>query len=195
MHQTDNLDDGYFGSGKLIKRAIDKYGKEAFIKEYLFIFDNYEAMALKEIELVTEDLVKNSLSYNLTVGGFGGNRITDRNHHTWSIEHTKRMQKASHAARLSDRELSDRLNAIYSVTLKNAHASGKIRYNTFTGKKHTPETKAAIGAKNRIRQSGDSNSQFGTRWITNGIENKKISKEHEIPEGWRLGRCNLKPLK
>jgi hypothetical protein len=32
------------------------------------------------------------------------------------------------------------------------------------------------------------NSQFGTCWITNGKENKKIFKGDNIPNGWRLGR-------
>jgi len=36
--------------------------------------------------------------------------------------------------------------------------------------------------------NGDKNSQFGTRWITNEIESKKILKGDSIPEGWRLGR-------
>lgn len=37
---------------------------------------------------------------------------------------------------------------------------------------------------------GKSNSQYGTRWICNLElkENKKISKEEEIPEGWVKGR-------
>lgn len=35
---------------------------------------------------------------------------------------------------------------------------------------------------------GEKNSQFGTCWITNGKENKKIKKEETIPNGWKLGR-------
>jgi hypothetical protein len=36
---------------------------------------------------------------------------------------------------------------------------------------------------------GDKNPQYGTCWITNGINNKKIKKENpEIPNGWYKGR-------
>jgi hypothetical protein len=38
------------------------------------------------------------------------------------------------------------------------------------------------------KMDGEKNSQFGTRWITNGIENKKIKKDSIIPDGWKLGR-------
>ncbi len=37
-------------------------------------------------------------------------------------------------------------------------------------------------------QLGDKNSQYGTIWVTNGIQNKKIKKEQNIPQGWRRGR-------
>lgn len=35
-HKTDNLDDGYFGSGTHLKCAIKKYGKENFTFHLLF---------------------------------------------------------------------------------------------------------------------------------------------------------------
>lgn len=41
-----------------------------------------------------------------------------------------------------------------------------------------------------ISQAGESNSQYGTCWITNGEENKKIDSNQEIPEGWQRGRIN-----
>ena len=36
------LDDSYLGSGKILKRAIDKYGKENFTKSILYISSNNE---------------------------------------------------------------------------------------------------------------------------------------------------------
>ena len=32
-HQTNNLDDGYMGSGKILRRAQDKHGLDKFVKE------------------------------------------------------------------------------------------------------------------------------------------------------------------
>lgn len=39
-----------------------------------------------------------------------------------------------------------------------------------------------------LSQSGEGNSQFGTKWITNGIEEKKI--KGIIPDGFVLGRLS-----
>ena len=68
MHKTNNLNDDYMGSGKLIRRAIKKYGVENFHKETLHVFDNEIDMHNKEKELV----VLNEMSYNLCDGGKGG---------------------------------------------------------------------------------------------------------------------------
>lgn len=67
-HKTKNIDDNYIGSGVALKKAIEKYGKENFKKEVLFIFDNPEDMFKKEEELVE----LNEKSYNLRRGGKGG---------------------------------------------------------------------------------------------------------------------------
>lgn len=37
-------------------------------------------------------------------------------------------------------------------------------------------------------QVGQKNSQYGTMWITNGIQSIKIKKDQQIPEGWYKGR-------
>jgi hypothetical protein len=31
-------------------------------------------------------------------------------------------------------------------------------------------------------------SQYGTMWITDGLNNRKIKKDDSIQEGWRKGR-------
>lgn len=72
-HQTDNLYDGYLGSGKHLKRAIKKYGVENFTREILYSFETKEEMFLKEQELVDKECVEDCASYNLKVGGSGGN--------------------------------------------------------------------------------------------------------------------------
>ena len=68
QHKTDDLNDGYMGSGKILKRAIVKYGVENFKKEILHFCDSKEDMDKKERELV----VLTEESYNLRYGGDGG---------------------------------------------------------------------------------------------------------------------------
>src|SRR3546814_11996018 len=79
-HQTENPNDRYFGSGKAIIEAIKIYGKNNFIKEILFEFDNEEAMNDKERELVTEELIADPNSYNMAIGGEGGPHFKGRHH-------------------------------------------------------------------------------------------------------------------
>lgn len=76
QHQTKNPYDDYIGSGKLIKRAVKKYGLSCFIKEFLFDFDSFEKMNNKEKELVPLSMCYpyNQMSYNLNEGGYNGKK-------------------------------------------------------------------------------------------------------------------------
>lgn len=69
FHSTNDLEDGYLGSGKALKRAIEKYGPENFEKEIIEIFDNREDAETLERLLVNKDFVKEKDNYNLSLGG------------------------------------------------------------------------------------------------------------------------------
>lgn len=71
IHSTDNLDDGYMGSGHRLHRAYKKYGFNNFNKEILKYFDSREDALNYEEEIVNEELVKNADCYNEVLGGGG----------------------------------------------------------------------------------------------------------------------------
>lgn len=79
-HQASNLNDSYIGSGKYIRDAVRKYGKESFSKEILYVFDTEDEMNAKERELITEEFVARRDTYNLGVGGEGGAQFKGKTH-------------------------------------------------------------------------------------------------------------------
>ena len=71
VHCTDNLDDGYMGSGVRLHLAYKKYGIENFTKDILKFFDTNKEAYEYEAEVVTDSLVNDKECYNLCEGGFG----------------------------------------------------------------------------------------------------------------------------
>lgn len=65
----DTLDDGYMGSGKLIKRALKYHGVENFEKEILKVFYYEKDAEAYEAELVDLDFILRSDTYNVSLGG------------------------------------------------------------------------------------------------------------------------------
>lgn len=61
--------DTYFGSGKALKLAIKKYGKENFIKEIIADYPTRKEASDHEKLIVTLDLVELDDCYNLKTGG------------------------------------------------------------------------------------------------------------------------------
>ncbi len=71
-HSTNNLNDGYMGSGRQLELAKKKYGKEYFTIEILQHFSSKEEMYNAEAGLITEHVVSDPQSYNEKLGGYGG---------------------------------------------------------------------------------------------------------------------------
>ena len=72
-HQTNDIDDGYLGSGKHLVRSIRKHGRDNFTREILNVCSSKEEMFEVERSIVNETLVKDPATYNLKIGGSGGN--------------------------------------------------------------------------------------------------------------------------
>lgn len=75
VHTTDNLEDGYLGSGTLLKCAIAKHGVDNFKRQIIKFHDNEMDAYLHEKKIVTEALVSNRRCYNIAIGGQGGYTI------------------------------------------------------------------------------------------------------------------------
>ena len=69
MHSTDNIDDGYLGSGLALIRAIKKYGKENFIREILWVcLDLREAFSNEAIYIKKYNTLQPN-GYNISPTG------------------------------------------------------------------------------------------------------------------------------
>lgn len=69
VHSTNNLDDGYLGSGQAIRTAIKKYGKTNFIRDVLFECGSASEAYDIEYVLVCPTFIKRKDVYNCSVGG------------------------------------------------------------------------------------------------------------------------------
>lgn len=190
MHETENIDDGYLGSGVLISRAIEKYGRESFDREILHECDSREEMVQKEIELVDEEFVLREDTYNCTIGGYDGGFWYIRKHKLNNkVDQWKLGQAALAELMLSEEYYENHCKKISCGVKKYLENND----HQWSGRSHSEETKRKIGAANSKHQSGSGNSQFGTCWIKNEQEQKNIripkdELNHWLSQGWQQGR-------
>lgn len=189
VHSTNNLNDGYMGSGKRILYSLAKHGKENHCFEILELCISRKQMFSREEEIINEKFLQNPLCLNIAIGGKGG----------WDHQSEEDLLKACSlggkacAERLKkDPVLRERRRKDSSAIMIKAHKEGKFNYDNFSGKSHSEETKKLMSLKAKERIS-EKNSQFGTCWIYNLElrENKKILKdelEQFLDDSWVKGR-------
>lgn len=187
MHSTDKMNDGYFGSGKRLWFSLNYHGKNNHVKEILEYFETREDLKNREKELVTKELIGEDLCMNLKEGGDGG--FSSEEHRLKFItsdgpkNFAKRVKK--------DKLFGDKIKETLLTNVKAAHADGKIKYNTFTGKQHSEETIELMCDSHKGKHDGKKNSQYGICWITKDGLNKKIKKEDVeiyLTDKWIKGR-------
>lgn len=68
-HSTNNIDDGYLGSGLYLKQAIRKYGRENFEKKIVSFFDSKEDAFNAQEKLILKYNTLSPNGYNLSPTG------------------------------------------------------------------------------------------------------------------------------
>jgi group I intron endonuclease len=193
VHKTKSLNDGYMGSGKVIAKAIEKYGIENFTKTILETFDNPAAMYAREKEVVNDDFLRRADVYNLRRGGTGGFDYINKSGLNNSASNGSSGAIATNNKRKADPVLYQQFKDRSSAQLQKLHAAGKVPHDNFKDKRHSAETKNKISLANAGRGAGSNNSQSGTCWVfcEKLQKNLKIKKELlplYIEQGWTKGR-------
>lgn len=208
VHSTNNLDDGYMGSGARINRSINKYGKENFTREIVQFFSRKKCAYSLESAIVTQELIEDPHCLNLAIGGFGGNTyagFTDKqlkeigskiskankgkNIGPFTEEHKQKLRgpkSEEHKAKLKGPK-----SEVHKQKLRENHADQSGSKNPMYGKNAedymTPE---AIKEKRRKQSQALEGKFIDRRWINNGCINKFV-KYSEIDlflnKGWQLG--------
>jgi group I intron endonuclease len=87
-HKTQDLNDGYFGSGIYLNRSIKKYGIDKFTKEIIEFCNTEDQLRKRETEIL--DTIRNDNTYNLKFCAMGGN-TRERYNTTQKYEYIQKL--------------------------------------------------------------------------------------------------------
>lgn len=118
-HSTNNLNDTYVGSGKLIHEAIKKYGKENFKREILEHFDTKEDAFNAQEKYINEYNTLSPNGYNISPKG--GHQV-----HGGVSEESKQKMKESSKNRIR-KPLTESHKKSISNALKNKPLSEETK--------------------------------------------------------------------
>jgi hypothetical protein len=193
VHRTNDLNDGYMGSGTGLKRAQKKYWIENFEKEILEYFENETDMFQRETEVVDADFILREDTYNIYAGGRGfsgdgARRAKEKLMHLYetNLDFRKAWQEAHRAglAKLKGSHWMKTQKTLRKLQIGPFH-DPRVRAE-MAKRSLSPEARAK--RKNTMKENkhsqGEKNSQFGTMWITDGVKNEKIGSEDAVPDGW-----------
>jgi group I intron endonuclease len=197
VHKTKNIEDGYMGSGKILRQAIEKYGIENFQKEILEYFSDSKSMLKREKEIVTEEFLSRPDVYNLRKGGDGGFDFITKNKLNLTPE---ALQKRGNSIKLSHKlkprtyigiKHSEEIKKLLSEKRKEFYELGGEHPKGMLGKKHKEETKKHVSKVlkekgSMIGKKGLEHPTGGTKWYNDGV--KHLRSDEHPGEGWIEGR-------
>ena len=181
------LDDDYLGSGTLLKRAIEKYGKQNFKKDILYISQSDQENSLKEKEFIKAfNATIDPSFYNIHEGGDGGNTIAGYTPEQ-SIAYKKKISErvkgeknpryGTHLTEEIKEKIRQNRNTDYMQTAeykKNMSIATSGKKNGMYGKHHTEESKKKMSENSKGKTAGEKNGMYG-KSKDKALNGKKIA--------------------
>ena len=140
--QSTEKFDGYLGSGNIIKSAIQKYGKNAFVRETLAMFTCEQECYEFEKQVLAEHWT-NDYCYNLESGGRGGKTVSAQSKQRMSLSALKRGSNGPHNEE-TKRKMSENHNSPGMTGRKHSEETKRKMREKAMGRKHTAETRSKM---------------------------------------------------
>lgn len=125
-HSTNDIDDGYLGSGVSLKKDIEEFGINNFEKEIIEFFETEQKAYYAEAVLIEETDIKDDKCYNQRIGG-SGSRIGRMDKCSVDLrEKTKRKKfiDSIDNAKIYKFDMMGKLSAVYTNVHTAAAANG-----------------------------------------------------------------------
>lgn len=169
QHKCKKFDTRYKGSGMIIRRAIEKYGRDAFSVIILETFESKTDLDEGEIFWISYyNAVESESFYNIDRGGKAQGR---RPGHEVTPETREKLRQINLGMKLKE-ETKRKI----SMSLK---AKGVNR-----GDKN-PAKREDVRAKFRVINAGENSPVWGRHWFNNGERNVMATT---CPEGFKPGK-------
>jgi group I intron endonuclease len=148
-HSTTNIDDGYLGSGIVLKQAINKYGRKNFKRKILVIVDSEEEAYEYEQKLITKKIIESNDYYNIMLGGEGCG--SGKNHPMYGKQMSEESKK-----KISN-SLKGKNHPMYGKHFSDEHnnkisESQRGENGNMWGKKASKETKQKMSKAHKGKQ-------------------------------------------
>ena len=178
-HSTDNLNDSYMGSGKIIKNAIAKYGKNAFKKDIIAFTDNEDSLNfLERFYIKKYKSQDSSIGYNLTDGGEGttGFHPSETSRRKMSI-----AAKGKHLSYETKCKISEANKGKHCTEETRAKMSAKAKGNKYMlGRHHSDEARKKMSKTRKGKPAwnkGVTITDEQKKKISDAHKGKKLSEE------------------
>lgn len=173
--QNKNDNPNYYGSGKLIKRAIKKYGKDNFKKEILCECNSLEELNKMEKFWISKlNSTDDRIGYNLESGGSDSffNKKRKSGDYTFTEEHKKNIRNGIKGIPKSKKHRENISKNHHDVSGKN---------NPMYGKTHTDELKLFMKKLNSGRiPTEEQRIKMSIKSAGERNANSKLTKEQII---------------
>ena len=199
-HESSCFDGNYKGSGKILWKAINKYGWDNFTTEVIkWCYTREELFEAEFKEIETRNAVKSTEYYNVMPGGHGGDNKTslspeehdvfvrrvkeskNRPRTQKEIDHMKILHSAQEGrphseeskAKARKSNLGQKRSEEARRHMSERHADVSGDNNPFYGKHHSKESRSKISDNN-------ARSHLGKVWITNKVDVELLVRREDL---------------